>query len=462
MQRQRHVASVLIFTLLLVFISSCGKKTSEPDQHIVAAPIFDPPGGSFEEAQSVTITCSTSGATIYYSSNGADPTTISAIYDGTIIVPIATTIKAMACKDGWTTSPISTATYNVTQTVAVPVFDPPDGTYDDAQNVSITCDTRVATIRYTTDGSDPTFDSEIYSSPISILSTTTIRAQGFKEGWAPSSISSASYSILPAPFEMVYIPGGTFSMGDTRGGGQRSELPIHSVTLNPFYLDKYLVTQVEYAALMGSNPAYNNGVGYTYPVYFVSWYSAIKYCNLRSMDEGLAPVYSISGSTDPAVWGPVPGYDHATWDATICDWTADGYRLPTEAEWEYAAKGASDDPDYLYSGSDDPDLVAWYNGNNSPLGTKPVGGKAPNALGFYDMSGNLSEWCWDWWDDRYYRNSPSDNPTGPVSPSVESIRVARGGSFLTGAASCRVSARGGSYMAAGSNGYGFRLCRSAQ
>jgi formylglycine-generating enzyme required for sulfatase activity len=248
-------------------------------------------------------------------------------------------------------------------------------------------------------------------------------------------------------------------MGDTRGEGFSDELPTHSVTLNSFYIGKYEVTQAEYAQYMqpGNSWSSDFGIGDDYPAYYVSWYAIIKYCNLRSMAEGLTPVYSISGSTDPANWGNVPTSDNSTWNAAICNWNANGYRLPTEAEWEYAARGATNTPDYLYSGSDDINAVAWYAGNTSPNGSEPVGTKSPNGLGIYDMTGNLWEWCWDWYSSSYYSSSPSSNPTGPASGS---FRRDRGGSWYNGFSSCRVAYRYSLYPKDGSCAVGFRLCRT--
>ncbi len=277
------------------------------------------------------------------------------------------------------------------------------------------------------------------------------------------SIILEPQSVSPAPTTakgsvssgMVFVEGGSFTMGRTKGSGDRNELPKHKVTLDSFYMGKYEVTQSEWQAIMGSNPASRFGVGDDYPVYNVSWYAVLKYCNLRSMAEGLTPVYTISGSTDPANWGNIPTTDNEIWNAVICNWNANGYRMPTEAEWEFAARGTTNKPDYLYSGSNDVNAVAWYDGNNLPSGSKPVGTKAPNSLGLYDMSGNVWEWCWD----RYgsYSSSSNSNPTGPASGSY---RVIRGGNWYISANVCRVANRYSYYPNFSSDYFGFRLCRA--
>lgn len=270
-----------------------------------------------------------------------------------------------------------------------------------------------------------------------------------------SDIASITFAAEPGLEDFVQIPTGTFTMGDTYGAGNSDELPTHSVTLNSFYMSKYEVTQGEYQAIIGSNPASSSGVGSNYPVYNVSWYSTIKYCNLRSINDGLTPVYSINNSTDPTSWGEVPTFNSNAWNAVICNWTANGYRLPTEAEWEFAARGGTSTPDYPYSGSYNVNVVAWYSSNSSST-SHEVGNKEANALGIYDMSGNVYEWCWDWHGD--YSSNPSSNPTGA---SGGSTRELRGGCWYMSASNCRVSCRDWAPPFSISDRFGLRLCRSA-
>jgi len=246
----------------------------------------------------------------------------------------------------------------------------------------------------------------------------------------------------------VLVEGGTFQMG-SNSSGEDDEKPVHSVTVKSFYISKYEVTQKEWYEVMGVTISQQRdiakgtslyGEGDNYPMYYVNWYEAIEYCNKRSIKEGLAPVYR--GSKDNI----------------ICDWNANGYRLPTEAEWEYAAKGGT--KDYLiteYSGSNKVDSVAWYE-KNSEKSTHSVGTKAPNSLGIYDMSGNVWEWCWDWLGN--YLNKPQINPRGPES---ETERVLRGGCFQNPDHHTRSSKRSGhtptSYLGS-LDTYGFRVVRN--
>ena len=237
---------------------------------------------------------------------------------------------------------------------------------------------------------------------------------------------------------MVLVEGGTFEMGNHFNGGTDDELPVHEVMLNNFYIGQYEVTQSDYEAVMGSNPAHDWGVGDNYPIYFVGWYDAVQYCNALSIQGDLTPCYDLSN------WS--------------CDFSANGYRLPTEAEWEYASRGGVNWTDeYCYSGTTaNLSDYAWYDSNSGGQ-TNEVSTKLSNQLDIYDMSGNVWEWCNDWYSESYYSSSPLNNPTGPVSGS---LRVVRGGSWPHPANDCRVADRYG-YSPVSSFSYvGFRILRS--
>ena len=230
----------------------------------------------------------------------------------------------------------------------------------------------------------------------------------------------------------VFVEGGSFKMGST--DGNPDEKPVHQVTVSTFYMSRYEVTQGEWHEVMRSSPSRFSGDNL--PVEQVTWFDAVKYCNRRSEKDGLKPVYRINGTSVTA------------------DWDANGYRLPTEAEWEYAARGGNASNGYLYAGSDNADEVAWYDDNSGDK-THPVGRKAPNELDLYDMSGNVWEWCWDW--KVPYSSGSQINPRGPAS---DSYRVSRGGSWYDNAGYLRLANR---FIISPGNSddyLGFRLVRT--
>ena len=335
--------------------------------------------------------------------------------------------------------------------VAKPKFSVQGGTYENPQLVTITCETLLVTIYYTLDGTNPNSSSAIYSGPISISETSNLKARAAREGWSDSEIASVNYTITvaPIPENYIFVEGGTFNNGTS------------NVTVSSFYMDKYELTQADYQAVMGTwDPDPNGwgenfGIGSDYPVYSVSWFDAIEYCNRRSMQEVLTPCYSYSSyGTNPDSWPSGWNTSNTNHSSLSCDWTANGYRLPTEAEWEFAARGGNQTHNYTYSGSNTIGDVAWYDGNNSPFGTKPVGGKLANELGLYDMTGNVWEWNWDIFGS--YPVGAQTNPHGAVSGSY---RVLRGGSWQHLADYCTVSIRYNYRATLSDYNLGFRLCR---
>jgi formylglycine-generating enzyme required for sulfatase activity len=328
--------------------------------------------------------------------------------------------------------------------VAMPSFNPAGGTYTSAQSVTIACATSGATIKYTTDGSTPSSTNGMtYSSAITVNLSMALKAVALKTGMTDSDVATASYTInISSPqnltidlgggvtLEMVKIPAGTFQMGcpSTEQDNWDNEQPVHTVTISTdYYMGKYELTQAQWMKINGSwpgsAPSSTYGVGNNNPAYYVSWDDI---CNTGGFLEKI-------NAANPA------GYS--------------GFRLPTEAEWEYAARAETqtrfywgDDPSYTLIGD-----YAWYFGN-SGYKTHPVGEKQPNTFGLYDMSGNVWEWCSDWYGS--YGSSAASDPAGPASGLY---RVNRGGSWRHEGNYCRSAYRSYDAPSDRYNYLGFRL-----
>ena len=260
---------------------------------------------------------------------------------------------------------------------------------------------------------------------------------------------------------MATIPGSGFMMGSY--DRYDNEQPAHQVIISEFLMGKTEVTQLQYQSVVGRNPsAFRQGsLAMLHPVENVCWYDAVLFCNLLSQKENLAPCYYADAEFTTVWMGQ--GKD-VFWKLNAL-----GYRLPTEAEWEYAARGGLR-KDVLFPGGLEADAVAWF-GDNSGTEDEPglksdwmaeqqnwshkVGLKAANGFGLFDTSGNVREWCWDWLG-RYYNKTVTD----PTGAQYGSGRVLRGGGFASGSKDITLSARSQSLAGARSPIFGFRIARS--
>ncbi len=252
--------------------------------------------------------------------------------------------------------------------------------------------------------------------------STAPAASGNDAAPAPSRESAGAPVpvVTKSGVAMIALPGGEFMMGSDRGGPD--EAPAHKVRVSAFLMDQFEVTHELFAKVQLPDPSHWQDQPKK-PVERVRWRDAKQYCNERSLLEGLQPCYNEK----------TPDWD--------CNPAANGYRLPTEAEWEYAARAGIDGP-YDFGSADKLRQHAWF-AENADQKTHPVGQKKPNRWGLFDLYGNVSEWCEDVYAADYYRTSPAADPTGPPSPGKDVRRVMRGGNWKASADMCRATFRQG-------------------
>ncbi|SJZ32325.1 SUMF1/EgtB/PvdO family nonheme iron enzyme [Treponema porcinum] len=275
---------------------------------------------------------------------------------------------------------------------------------------------------------------------------------------------SVNTTVSNCPEGFVEVTGTTITGSESWTPSSRVFVSGRSITISDMYVCDHEVTRGEFKEVMGTDLSTANAYDkdgnkltgdavLNNPVNYVNWYAAIAYCNKLSLKENLTPCYSVSGVTDweNLDYSSIPTSSNSTWNALTYDKEADGYRLPTAAEWEWLARGGEN---YTYAGSNTVDDVAWYTTNTNDTGSREVKTKQANGYGLYDMSGNVYEWCYDWY-------GTVNSSTADTGASSGSTRVQRGGSWCSYGSGCQVSGGVGIYPYNRNLDYGFRVVRSS-
>ncbi len=425
---------------------------SEMAVHAKAWDSISPELTKYDKPVWLTLTSPTPDAEIHYTLDGTTPDRASPLYADSLWMDSSRILKAIvfAKKDDPSTLVFSRSLTLKAQMVQINLGSSPGGSL---YKVGLSCPTSGVVIHYTRNGRVPTVSDSVYTDSLVFPTndSMTIRAIAIPSnpGILPSAVSWRRVGSDGTKF----IPGGTFQMGSPVSElGRDPDEVQHAVTLSSFWMDSAEVTQSQYQALMGVNPSIFSTCGATCPVENVTWFDAVLFCNARSKSMNLDTVYSYTSFEGTL------GNGTSKLNGIAADFTKKGYRLPTEAEREYAARGGTITAYYWGDDSSDATVgqYAWY-ANNSFNQTHPVATKRPNAFGLYDMEGNV----WQWTNDCYgnYSTSSSLNPKGPFDGD---FWVARGGCWSDTASIFRSAYRSNNFPYYHDGDAGFRSVRSGQ
>ena len=386
------------------------------------------------------------------------------VTEGTFTMPksnvtVSATFKATAVTPQKSAGSISYATTSVEKKTADEAFTNPLTKTGDGTVTYASSKTDVATVNASTG------EVTIVGAGTATITATVADSDTYTYATKTASYTLTVMQPVTIPEGFVKVLGTTIKGDETWTPSSKVFVSGRSLTIPDLYVCDHEVTRGEYKALMGIVPS----TEYAYdkdgnkltgddvlknPVNYVNWYAAIAYCNKLSVKEGLVCAYTVSGISDweNLAYSSIPTSSDDSWNAATCNFEASGYRLPTEAEWEWLARGGEN---YTYAGSNTVDDVAWYGSNTNKTGSRDVKTKAANGYGLYDMSGNVREWCWDW----YGSISSSTDAAGLTSGTS---RIVRGGAWCFGEEFCTVSKQDMNSPEDGGFSYGFRVVRNAK